>query len=328
MALVALIGTDVALCPLPAMAQDATATNATSIKKRPELQGHRFIPNPLTQEAFPRTSVEINMGVGQALDVELLPLTVLSNGDTLQGLHGDLAVALLGVEYGYAIREWLQISAAFGMVARLGTDVGSLFSEGATILTNVDVGWLFRVLERQSFYLSGDVVVQTSGFTGLQVGSWIDGLIDSTQVPLVSSLPSLRTTVGLRMAWALNDLWGVSGSTHMGYGESVSKRESNATTYDLALAVDADLYARTSVPVGFSLSGEFTNVALDGRPDVDDVIVGNLRTAYTGRDDFLIAVDLTFSRLRRRQQLDTSGLPNSEKAVKSGAVMASMMYYF
>ena len=298
------------------------------MQKRPGLAGHRFVASPLTREAFPRTAVSISMGVGQALDVELLPTVVLSNGDTLQGLQGDLAVALLGVGYGYAIRDWLEISAEFGLVGRLGTDVGALFTEGATVLTSFDVGWLFRLLERDRVYLSGNFVVSSSGFTGLQVGDWVEGIVDGNEIPLVSSVPSLRTVAGLRLAWALNDLWGVSAATNLGYGEQVSKRTENTTTFSLALAVDADLYARTSAPIGFSLGAEIANTAVDGRPDVDDVIVGNLRTAYTGKDDFLIAVDFIFSRLKPRQSVDADGLPESSSSVKTGSVSAIMQFYF
>ena len=298
------------------------------MKKRPGLAGHRFVDNPLTGAAFPRTAVSISMGVGEALDVELLPEVVLSSGDTLQGLQGDLAVALLGADYGYAIRDWLEVWAGIGLAGRLGTDVGALFAEGATVLTYFEVGWLFRLLERDTVYLSGDFAVTSNGFTGLQVGEWVEGILDGTQTPLVNSVPSLQTTAGARLAWALNNLWGVNVAAHMGYGEQVSKRTDNTTTYNLAAAVDADLYARSSVPIGFSLGGQFSNTAVDGRPDVDDVIVGNLRTAYTGKDDFVIAVDFTFSRLKPRQSFDSQGLPNSSRSVKTGSVSATMKFYF
>lgn len=298
------------------------------MKKRPGLAGHRFIVNPLTQKVFPRTAVQISMGVGQALDVEILPITVLSSGDTLQGLQGDLAVALLGFGYGYAIRDWLEVSAGFGLVGRLGTDVGSLFAEGATVLTHFDLGWLFRILERESVYLSGGLAVQTSGFTGLQVGEWVEGILDSTYAPLVNNVPSLRTTASLQVAWAMNDLWGLTAATSFGHGESVSKRTANSTSYQLALGIDADLYARTSVPIGFSLAGAVTNTAVDGRPDVDDIIVTNFRTAYTSKEDFIIGVDFNFSSLKPRRTTDSSGIPNSTKSVTTGAVTATMKYYF
>jgi len=298
------------------------------MQKRPGLAGHRFVPNPLSFDAFPRTSVRIAMGVGQALDVELLPSVVLSNGDTLQGLQGDLAVALLGVGYGYAIRDWLEVSAAFELVGRLGTDVGALFEEGATVLTSFEVGWLFRLLERDRIYLSGDFSVNSSSFTGLGVGDWVEGILDGSGAPLVRKVPSLRVTTGLRLAWALNELWGVSAATHLGYGEQVSKRTDNTTTYDLVLAVDADLYRRFAVPIGFSLGGAVSNKAVDGRSDVDDVAKTTLRTAYTGRDDFLIAVDYTLSHLKPRQTLDSQGVPLSPRAIQTGSLSAVMKFYF
>ena len=72
----------VVLSAVPAAHADELAYGQMG-NKRPVLGGHRFVNNELTREAFPRTFVQTRLGLGQALDVDLVPDFVLSNGDTV-----------------------------------------------------------------------------------------------------------------------------------------------------------------------------------------------------------------------------------------------------
>jgi len=307
----------------------ADAPGRTSSGQRPSLAGHWFSGSPVVRDAFPKTSLQIGLSVGQALDVPFLPDIILANGDTLQGIYGDLALANFDLSYSYAVRDWLAVWGAFGLVGRLGTNAGALFSDGAIILTDFEFGWLFRLLQRQRWTLSGEVSVLTTNYTGVHVGEWIDGIVDGNQVPLVEHVPALRSQLGPRLAWAVNDLFGVHASALVGYGEDVSSRQDDKTSVDLGLATDVDLLARTTVPVGLSLGGTWSNGAYDGRLDLRDAWRAALRVSYIGREDLLIAVDWQYSYLQRhRLPEEMEAAQPTRTSIKLGSISATMRYYF
>ena len=312
-AVVALVGT-----PLGASAQSG---DGEPQPKRPLLGDHRFIPNNLTRDPFPRTFVRNSLGIGQAVDIEFVPSLDIGGGDTLPGLSGDLLFAVLDFEYQHRVKDWMAVWGKVNMVGRLGTNVGALLSEGATVLAGFELGWLIRLVENDKVALSATANLWNNSFTGVNFADWVEGVIDNEPVPLVRNVPSVRAGGGLRFAWAASDLIGVTAGTEVGLGESVARRGEDQVSFQLSGAVDLDLYARTRVPLGFALGFEATNSPREGSELADKVNRGLFRVAYTGRDDFLISVDVSLSRLSFAKS-------EVEDNVKSGSFVMNMRYYF
>jgi hypothetical protein len=297
--------------------------------KRPLLAGHRFVGSTVTDEAFLRTAVEISAGIGDALDVRVLDDIVLSPGDTLQGLDGDIALAHLGLGYRYAIREWLEVGGELVLTGRMGTDVGAFYAEGALILSRFDFGWVFRLLERRNVFLSGDVRVASTSYTGFNVSDWIQGIVDGEQVDLVRKVPALRIGSGLRCAWAINDLYALTSSAQVGIGEAVANRRKDITTVGVGLAGEVDLLSRTSVPVGLALGVRWQNMPPDGYLDVEDVWGTNLRLAYIGRPDLHLGIDWSYSYVSLHRPSDPAAAQRlGDKAIDLLSTSATMRYYF
>ena len=303
--------------PLDASAQSG---EGESQPKRPVLGDHRFIPNNNTRDPFPRTYVRNSLGIGQAVDIEFLPSLDIGGGDTIPGLSGDLLFAVLDFEYQHRVKDWMAVWGKVNMLGRLGTNVGALLSEGATVLTGFELGWLIRLVENDKVALSATANLWNNSFTGVNFADWVVGIVDNEPVPLVRKVPSVRAGGGLRFAWAASDLIGVTAGTELGFGESVARRDEDQVSFQLSGAVDLDLYARTRVPLGFALGFEATNSPREGGELTDKVNKGLFRLAYTGRDDFVIALDATFSRV--------SFTTDAEQDISSGSIVMNMRYYF
>lgn len=274
----------------PAAAQDQGG--------RPVLGGHRFIWNPLTETPFPETHVRNLTGGGKFTGVEYVPEIDLGNGIVVPAIQGDLLFAELEFEYMHRVQPWLGVWARFGGVGRVGTDTGALLAQGVTAVFGYDLGWLFRLYNSESFILSGIAAVSNDGVTDVNLLRWVRGVITDTGDPLVAAGPRLRGRTGLRAGWGINESWGMQFKSELGYGESTVLGSDMEWLWDQAASVSYDLYPRTDVPLGFVLSTSTRSAPREGgRPDVRSKDVG-LRTAFTGRENFLIALDTSWNGLK------------------------------
>ena len=130
-----------------------------------------------------------------------------------------------------------------------------------------------------------------------QLAEVVRGVIEDTEDPLVSSGPRLRGRSGFRGGWAINEAWGLQFKSELGFGESTGLGSDLEWLLDAALSLSYDLYPAQGIPVGFVLSGATrTSPREGGRPDIQSRDVA-LRTVFTGREDFLIALDTNWNGL-------------------------------
>jgi hypothetical protein len=189
------------------------------------------------------------------------------------------------------------------------------------VLSGFELGWLIKLVENEKVALSATANLWNNSFTGINLLDWVDGIIEDQPVDLVRTVPSVRGGGGLRFAWAASDLVGVLATTEFGVGESIARRGEDQFSFNLAGAIDVDLYARTSVPLGFAIGFDTTNSPRQGTDLTDNRTGGFLRLAYTGRDDFLLALDTGLSRLSTVEDA-------TEDDVSTGSIVLNMRYYF
>ena len=265
------------------------AAQATE-QPRPSLGGHTFIWNPTTKTPFPRTFIRSTTGIGKTRERVLVPSFEI--GDyVVEEVRGYLLFAELDFAYQQRVQDWLAVWGRFNVGGRLGTSTGALLTEGITTITGFELGWLFRLLETGSFLLSGTANLWSDGFTDVDILRWAKGLETPNGPGLVESRPTVRGGGGLRLAWGLNEGWGILLTTESGYGESAKPGADNGWVWDVTGGVSLDLSAYTDTPVGFVLTGASRGFDRErGLPGFRTDEVG-LRTAFTGRDDFLVAID-------------------------------------
>ena len=304
--------------PLVGTARAQTGDTVPVVKdlKRPVLGPHRFVPNPVTEDPFPRTFVRNSLGIGTALDLPLTPEIVIGT-DTIDAITGDLIFALLDFQYSQRIKEWMGFWATIKVRGRLGNDLGSLVAEGVTLSTGFNIGWMFKFLETDRIAMSATAQVTKGSFTGMNLFGFIQGVIDSQPVPLVRKVPTLWVGPGLRFAWAANTWLGVTANGTLMYGEGADRTQASQAFWRMSAAASLDFTSLIHVPVGLVLAAQVASDDPNGESS-NNSTGGLLRIAYTGRDDFVIALDIS--------SLHTTLFSGTE--VDVGTTQISMRYYF
>ena len=292
------------------------SADAAQGRFRPVLGQHRFIPNPLTEDPFPRTYVMNSLGVGTALDLVVIPDFTIGN-DTIQGVTGDLIFALLDFRYSQRIKDWMGFWITAKLRGRLGNDVGALVTEGVTVSTGFDIGWLFKVLERERIALGLTAQVSKNDFTGINLAEFLKGVVEGQPVPLVQKVPTLWAGSEARFAWGLNPWLGLTATVGGFYGEPADRTLPSKFAWGASGGASLDFTTLIKIPIGAVLGVEAASEDPDGDSSAN-TYAGLLRIAYTGRKDFSIALDIRGSRTRLF----------SGSRVNIGSTRVSMRYFF
>ena len=285
---------------------------------RPSLNGHTFVSTDLVPDAQVRTFIRNSIGYTMTPEFDYPPLVV--GGDTLTVLSGSLAYALLGMEYQNAIRDWIAVHASIGLRTRLGTQAASLVNEGVNVSGTFELGWLVRLRETRKTALSASLDVTRQTLTRIDLRQFTEDVIDGDPEPrLIDNVPMIRTKAGLRFAWAVSRPVGVTLLGEGSYGEAPQRGEADSWEYGLGASVDFDGRAAWNVPVGFALAYRETSLPVIIEADHGKARQTLLRIAYTGKPDFLVALDVMGVLDRDNVQV---------KPVWSGGAAFSLRYYF
>jgi hypothetical protein len=307
--LAALVVTPLCLVPPRASAQ------ATP---RPTLGGHMFVSTDLVPDALVRTFVRNSLGYTMTSEFDYPPIIV--GGDTLVALDGSLAYAILGIEYQQRLEDWIALRAAFGLRTRLGTQMSSLVSEGVNLTTGLELGWLVRLRETDRTALSATLDFTRQTLTLIDVRQFAEDVVNGEpNAALIDDVPTVRTTGGLRFAWAASRPVGVTLLLEGSYGQSPRRDEVDSWESGFGASVDIDGAPAWGVPIGLAFAYRQTSLPVLTRSDNGSVRQTLMRIAYTGKSDFLIALDVTGVIDRENLEADT---------VWAGGAAFSLRYYF
>lgn len=219
------------------------------------LNGHKFVINSTLGSPFTNTTFKNILGAGQTINLQIPAIVI--NDRTLVQLQGEIVYTNLAFEYQQEIRDWLAFYGELRVVGRLGTETGTLISQGVNLVTGYNLGWKFKVLETKKLRLSTNLNIAKSSYTTFDLPAFIKGIIDSGKVTpgnkLVGYTPLLRGGVGVHAAYAFDETFGAIAKLFVDYGESVKRGENDLFNYNYGLAFDADLYPKHNVPLGFLL---------------------------------------------------------------------------
>jgi len=266
----------------------------------PQLDGHRFSPTGTVPLPWVNSYIVSNLGMGTAYDAGFPP--VIINGDTIPGLQGDLLFATLDL-----------------VDARLGTQLESLLSKGVNTITGFEVGWVARLLESRRDMLSLDVRVSNKNYTTVDIGRFVQDVVDGIDASIVRKNNAVRFAGGLRYARTFSNLFGIVANGELGVGESIERTEDDKAFYRLGAQADFDLAAWRNIPLNVAL-GLQTDSYPEATSDVDgNVNTGYLRLSYIARDDFTIGLEFSGSQVPTRDELED---------LNYGGVMFDLRYYF
>lgn len=285
---------------------------------RPTLGGHTFVSTDLVPDAQVRTYVRNSLGYTMTPEFDYPAVVV--GGDTLLALDGSLAYALLGMEYQQRLEDWIALRVGFGLRTRLGTQVSSLVSEGVNVTTGLELGWLVRLRETDRTALSASLDFTRQTLTLIDIRQFTEDVVQGEpDASLIDDVPTVRTTGGVRFAWAASRPVGVTLLLEGSYGESPRRDEVDSWEYGAGACVDIDGTPAWGVPIGLALAYRQTSMPVLTRSDNGNVRQTLLRIAYTGKPDFLIALDITGVLDRENREADS---------VWAGGAAFSLRYYF
>lgn len=217
------------------------------------LNGHKFVINSTMGSPFTNTTYKNILGAGQTVNLKIPDVVI--NGETVIQILGEIAYTNLAFEYQQEIRKWLAFYGEVKLVGRLGTETGSLISQGVNVVSGYSLGWKIKVHESKKLSVSTSLNVSKSSYTVLNLPDFIQGIIDSGKVTpgnkLVNYTPLLRGGIGVNAAYAFNPTFGVMAKLYGDYGESARRFESSVFNYVYGISFDADLNPKQNVPLGF-----------------------------------------------------------------------------
>lgn len=287
--------------PLLAACLAGTTLGAAGAQERSEsLQrqfhgGHRFVHNSLIPSPVVASFIRTSVSIGATDDVDSTVFDI--GGEPLVVLKGDVLFAGMDLEYQHAVKSWIALRARVRMTARLGNEVGTLLSSGVTASTGFELGWLVKLLRTERAMLSATLQVSRNSTTIVDILGFAQDLLDSLPARLVHKTPSVRGGAGLRLAYGVSPLFGITAFGSSGYGESIDRRSDNQFFWRFGVSADFDLRSGTGVPLGFVLGGLFDTFPEGGEDIAANVWDGVFRIEYTGRDDLGLGIVMTRERL-------------------------------
>lgn len=259
----------------------------------PELVGHRFVPTRLVPTPFVRTYLRNGLAIGKTGQLQTPPIEV--GGTEILSIYGEMFLAALEFEYQLALKRWLALHLQFGLVAQTGTEVNTLLAEGIGTATDFEIGWLVALAEGRKTQLSVAAEISNRGVTGMSVFNLVEGIVEGTDTSLTRKTPVLNGRLGLRGAWAVSNLFGVTAVAEAGSGETLDRGRSADWFYKFGADLTFDL-DQFGLPLGLSLAGATSNFGGDTVARRADSSETGVKLSYIGRDAFLLGVFTSWAR--------------------------------
>jgi hypothetical protein len=289
--------------------------------KVPNLNGTRFISSRFLPDPFVRTRINNSLGYGSTSRLEI-PLIEI-DGNPVLGLKGDLVYATLNLDYQHAVRDWLGVWGRVGLTGRLGNGVQALLSQGVSVMSGFELGWLFRLWQADRHIVSTSISMSNSSSTVVDIYGFVERAIKeggfSPDNSIVRTAPLLRTNFDLRYALAATGAVGLQVTARGSYGEAVARALGNEWHYRVGAGVHINLDSSFEVPVGFLAGYSYGDIL-----EMMDVAKGQesaatLNLSYTGRADFCFGFEVEYWRI------PLFGLQEKSNLLTSAITMS---YYF
>ena len=269
---------------------------AKIILMKPMLNGHSFINFNTTKSAFIKTYMNTEMGLGSTGEINL-PGFMIDDTEIL-AFSGEVLFMNLYLEYQQKINDWLALYAKMYLGGRLGTSISTILVDGINSFKGGNIGWLFRVVNKQKFQMTGNLFVRNSEGNFINIIGYVNDIIDSVPNPeVVKYIPILNFGAGLQGAFAFNETFGLQFNADISYGESF-KRGTSDIFSSFSLFGDMDLMPRHQIPMGFALGYGISSIPETTYMEFIYTNIYSAQIAYTGSSDFELGFQLIFNRVQ------------------------------
>lgn len=309
-----------------------------------ELGGHRFVPNRTLPDPFLASRFGTSIGFGGARNLDV---PIYNAADSLVDvLTGDLGFLAIDFEYQQQVTSWLALRASAGAIARSGTDAFSFAAEGISTVYGYGLGATGRIWGNDRLQLSGVLEYSGNAVYGVQPLTYLQGItrdvrqsvddvlagggtidsatidsiirsIDLSQYDVIAQGSTNRTSVGLRLAYAVAPWLGFTVATQSGAGR-LFRASNDLGIIDVGAAASIDVGALWKVPLGISLAGRYQNFNERASDIATDLTTFSTFISYAARRDLALGVELTNSSISQ----PTGGVLRTSRAA------VNMTYYF
>lgn len=256
------------------------------------LGGYRFIPSNLVADPFITTHFRNATGFGVALDVEL-PILVIEQ-DTLLALKGNVLFVDLEFEYQHAANDRVAFRFTGSGASRVGTDIESILSQGVSAVTGFKAGATVRAWNNENVLISGVGDVVFGNTFRIDFAKFAEDVINGNlaRASIVTKDDGAVLVAGLRAAWGIAPWAGIHGEFQGGYRNTVYEEDFVSLA---GISGSMDFGQRGNAPVGLMGSLSYDKLAVTG-DNVGATWMAGLEVVYTGREDFALGLQMSFTR--------------------------------
>ena len=300
--------------------KDSVTTDLRAEKRLPILNNFRFIPSEIVDDPFINTYIKINVGSGLALD--LTSYLKKFDGTIRDTVSGDLTYIQAGLQFQYAVNDWLAFNLGGGGFGRLGTNTYTILTQGVSYATGFFVGGKAKLWQNDKMLLSTSLDFKYQSIYLYSIYDFVKEAVENGGIDSTSSLLSednvSSTYLSVNYAYAPTDWCGVLAVAGWGVGEAFDTKTKGSIRVSAAYLVDFDNVDAIEFPIGILASVKYNSFG-EGGSNVSDIFTYGFKIAYTGHKDFDIGIENTYQSLSYKA---------SEEKVNTILTSFTLRYYF
>jgi len=275
-----------------------------------ETGGHRFIPSGRIPDPFPTTHVRFRTGAGLATGFRAR--YVITGEEPTDTAKSD--IGFFGLDFEYQQNLWERASVRLSLEgnARLGVDEQALFSTGLNSTYGAEIEGKYRLLRRAKLVLTANAMLSRKNLFGLSPLQFTEGIIEDgydegDKLSVEGDLS--RLVLGPSAAWAPLPWLGFTAHAFGGPADPFDDDVDVDGAFRGGVTGEVDLLQLGWLPVPIGVMSGFD---YDSFPEVNNQVARGIyavtfMTAYTGRPDFSIGLEITYSRIDQEDLTDKFG---------------------
>lgn len=282
----------------------------TEIKDSRTLGAHFFTVSNTLGSPFLLTNLTTFLGIGGVSDLQYAIPSIGDESET-KYIKGNLTLALFGLTYQHALKEWLAVYFGFIVNTRMGSDHVTLLKEGINYSSAFNVGWLIEILRTKDLALSGRFQVNNGSYSIISIENFTEDIISGNEdASLITDKYSTTGELNVGASYGISSFLGLNGVFGLGYGESIEDKQSNELFVDASIELDMNFTDMINVPLSVILGYKYNSFPSNSSMLYfdDNIFFGQI--SYIGRDDFIISLNFALSKDTSDYEGDTI-LPNS-----------------
>lgn len=285
----------------------------------PSLGKHVFTSISGVEDPFIRTKISLTFGLTTLVDTEI-PINIPGKDETVN-FKPDLFYTFGGLVYQHAVTDWAAMHIKSGGLARVGSDVVSIATQGVSAASFLTIGLMLKLIENNNLSFAGAVDLNTSSLTYIDLsGKFEDIIADSTAgVQVINNYQILSGNMQFRFAYKFNEVLGLMAKANGSVGEIYAKESENKFNWAIGSVFSVDLRNWMHIPFGIGVGGNIVSNDWQFTETNHPLYTVNLNISFINQNDFVVELE-NFIQIVEYQQYN--------KTFNFHYTRISLSYYF